>query len=221
MEDSFCWNPIGDTDISQFCSMEVFANSSPVDSSAYTSPCSSPSTDHGASLSSGLFYLPTDLSTNSSDSQTPMETFPPEQVSDLKHLLYNLLVDNYNNPDKPAVVQRICVEEKGTLRNGFRFVESMKPHKVLPELYAQYIRRGRLDMMKDSQSVLVQDLYKYYLRSCLELLGKYFQKTEKYVFLYEEVELFVEGSSIEDAQERIKTMKTRSRSTNSKKRRKD
>jgi hypothetical protein len=171
-----------------------------------------------------------------------MESFSPEKVTDFKHVIYNLLVENYNNPDPNHVpfVQPCTVELDGTLKMGFRFNENSlgkhhyittvtnsmleHPDKKLPELYAYHIRKARLDL-EDQSSIFIQDLYKFYLRACLELLGKYFQKIDKYTFLYDDdTPLFVPGTSLKQAEERMRKMRTRARkrksSENSKSKRK-
>lgn len=85
------------------------------------------------------------------------------------------------------------------------------PDKKLPELYAYHIRKARLDL-EDQSSIFIQDLYKFYLRACLELLGKYFQKIDKYTFLYDDdTPLFVPGTSLKQAEERMRKMRTRAR----------
>jgi len=67
--------------------------------------------------------------------------------------------------------------------------------------------------LEDQCSVLIQDLYKFYLRSCLELLSKYFEKVDKYTFLYDEDEapLFIPNGYFRDADIRINNMETRTR----------
>jgi hypothetical protein len=139
-----------------------------------------------------------------------MESFVPEKVTDFKHVIYNLLVDNHNNPEKFTFVQPCSIKEKGQTKIGFCFNEKENPDKKLPELYALHIRKARLDM-EDSTSVFIQDLYKYYLRACVELLSKYFEKLDKYTYLYEDIHLFLPNGSLEEAEQRMKSMKTRSR----------
>jgi len=137
-------------------------------------------------------------------------SFPPESLQDFKHVLYNLLVEHHNNPSSSTFLQPCTLEEDGVIRHGFRCNATQNPEKKLPELYAQHIRKARLDC-EDQSSVFIQDLYKYYLRACVELLSKYFEKRDKYTYLYDDIPLFVPGESLEQAEERIKTMKTRAR----------
>jgi len=139
-----------------------------------------------------------------------MQAFPLEKVNDFKHVIYNLLVENHNNPHKSNFVQPCTIEENSVVRNGFCFNESENPEKKLPELYAQHIRKARLDQ-EDISSVFVHDLYKFYLRASVELLSKYFEKRDKYTYLYEDVPLFMPNGTLEQAEERIRNMKTRAR----------
>jgi len=147
--------------------------------------------------------------------QTPMlpqmESFEPEQIVDFKHLIYNLLVESFNNPDAETFVIPCTVEvSHGVYREGFQFNESMNPDKRLPELYAQHIRKADLQL-ENQESVFIQDLYKFYLRACLELLAKYFEKRDKYTFLYDDIPLFVPGDTLEQAEMRMSKMGTRQR----------
>jgi len=139
-----------------------------------------------------------------------MQAFPIEKVNDFKHVIYNLLVENHNNPHKSNFVQPCTLEESGVIRHGFCFNEAENPEKKLPELYAQHIRKARLDQ-EDISSVFVHDLYKFYLRASVELLSKYFEKRDKYTYLYEDVPLFVPNGTLEQAEERIRNMRTRAR----------
>jgi len=162
-----------------------------------------------------LFCRPQDVIPQASEpecSNTPQQiaSFPPESLQDFKHVLYNLLVEHYNNPSASTFLQPCALEEDGVVRHGFRFNSRQNPEKKLPELYAQHIRKARLDC-EDQSSVFIQDLYKYYLRACVELLSKYFEKRDKYTYLYDDIPLFVAGETLEQAEERIKTMKTRAR----------
>jgi len=139
--------------------------------------------------------------------RTQMECFSSDRVADFKHLIYNLLVENFNNPKMATFVQPFCMELDGVLRQGFKFNESENPDKRLPELYAQHIRKANLHH-ENQNSIFIQDLYKYYLRSCVELLSKYFQKVDKYTFLYDDIPLFLAGGNLDDAEDRISKMGT-------------
>jgi len=139
-----------------------------------------------------------------------MQSFPPEKVNDFKHVIYNLLVENHNNPHKSNFIQPCTIEENNVVRTGFCFNENENPEKKLPELYAQHIRKARLEQ-EDISSVFVHDLYKFYLRASVELLSKYFEKRDKYTYLYEDTPLFVPNGTLEQAEERIRNMKTRAR----------
>jgi len=140
-----------------------------------------------------------------------MASFEPDQVVDFKHLIYNLLVESFNNPEQETFVIPCTVEvASGVYRDGFQFNESMNPDKRLPELYAQHIRKADLQL-ENQESVFIQDLYKFYLRACLELLAKYFEKRDKYTFLYDDIPLFVPGDTLEQAEMRMSKMGTRQR----------
>lgn len=145
-----------------------------------------------------------------------MESFPPEKVTDFKHVIYNLLVENHNRLGESTFVQPCIIEEGGIRRTGFYFNEKENPAKKIPELYARHIRKSRLDL-EDPSSVFIQDIYKYYLRACVELLSKYFEKLDKYTYLDDDIPLFVPNGSLEDAESRIKQMKTRARKKKRKK----
>jgi len=139
-----------------------------------------------------------------------MESFPQENLQDFKHVLYNLLVEAHNNPHKDVLVMPYTVKEHGLVRHGFRFNTRLNPEKRVPELYAQHIKKARLDW-EDQSSVFIQDLYRYYMRACVELLSKYFDKRDKYTYLYDDTPLFVPNESLEMAEERIKSMRSRAR----------
>jgi hypothetical protein len=57
--------------------------------------------------------------------------FRPEEVTDFKHLIYNLLVDWHNNPEGENLVEPCTIIDKGTLRHGFKFNEKRNPDKKL------------------------------------------------------------------------------------------
>jgi len=139
-----------------------------------------------------------------------MESFTAERVGDFKHLIYNLLVENYNHPEKETFVQPCTVLDNGEQREGFRFDENDNPEKKLPILYAKHVRKANLQQ-EDQNSIFIQDLYKFYLRASLELLSKYFEKQDRFTFLYDDIPLFVPGGGLEDAEERIGKMSTRQR----------
>jgi len=146
--------------------------------------------------------------------QIKMESFSSDQVLDFKRVVYNLLVENFNDPTNCTFVKPISVQvAPGFVKEGFQFNDAENPEKKLPELYAQHIRKAPLDKENQS-SVFIQDLYKFYLRSCLELLSKYFDKKDKYTFLYDDISLFVPNGTLEDAEERISRMSTRQRKRN-------
>jgi len=142
-----------------------------------------------------------------------MDRIPDAQVGHWKHVIYNLLVDNHNNPK----THRFCVPLSTKMmvpgspyRHGFRFDVSLNPQKRLAELWARHEKHKALE---DSQllPVFKDDLYKFYLRACLDLLAKYFIKQDKFTFYYDEIPLFVPNGSLEDALERLKTLPAKNR----------
>jgi len=147
-----------------------------------------------------------------------MEYFPKDKVDNFKHVVYNLLVEYYNSKTpQECLVSPCSIQLNGEEKEGFQFNKHMNPDKRIPELYAVHARNARLDL-QNQESVFIQDCYKFYLRSALELLGKYFTKSPilpesaKYAFLYDEDSpLFIAGGSLKDAEERISGMKTRAR----------
>jgi len=150
-----------------------------------------------------------------------MKGFPAEKTENFKHVIYNLLVESYNsNSASHCLVLPCTLNVSGMDRHGFKFNESLDPDKKLPELYALHIRHARLDL-QDQDSVFIQDLYKFYLRYALELLGKYFEKApgnsgNKYTFLYDcDNPLFIAGEPLRVAEKRIRDMKTRARKRDS------
>lgn len=121
-----------------------------------------------------------------------------------------MLVDHHNLPEKYTFVRPCSVTDKGITKKGFCFNETEDPDKKIAEMYALHIRKSRLDL-ENYNSVFTRDLYKYYLRACVELLSKYFEKVDKYTYVYEDIELFVPYGEIDEAESRIKKMKTRGR----------
>jgi hypothetical protein len=137
-----------------------------------------------------------------------MELFPRASVTDFKRLVYNLLVENFNSGN--LLAHPCQIKHKGVSRNGFRFEEKGNPEKWLPEMYAEHMRNAKLPDAKLA-SVFVQDLYKFYFRASVELLSKYFEKYDKFTYLYDDTPLFVPNGTLKEAEERMKNMKSRSR----------
>eukprot|EP01119_Soliformovum_irregulare_P003933 TRINITY_DN1496_c0_g1_i3.p1 TRINITY_DN1496_c0_g1~~TRINITY_DN1496_c0_g1_i3.p1 ORF type:complete len:260 (-),score=28.76 TRINITY_DN1496_c0_g1_i3:401-1180(-) len=105
-----------------------------------------------------------------------MPFFPEDQLLNLKHVVYNMLVENHNirqssKTYRPTLCEPISIHHDGRYRTGFRFNECTRPDKQLAEIYARHVKKVELDI-EDPPSVFLQDLYKHYLRSCLELLAK-------------------------------------------------
>lgn len=129
-------------------------------------------------------------------------------------MIYNLLVENHNNPERESLCYPITVKTSdGKILHGFRFNERMHPEKRLPELWAETMRRARLDVGAPVPPVFIEDLYKFYLRSCLDLMAKYFRKQTRFSFLYEEGSdpLFIPNGSLADAAVRLKNLRTKDR----------
>jgi len=138
-----------------------------------------------------------------------MKRFPEEKVSDFKHVIYNELVENHNNGAQFVRPCRVVTE--GGVKFGFQFNEKEDPDSKLPELYCGHIKKAKLQN-EVQNPIFMRDLYKYYLRSCVELLGKYFEKVDKYTYMYDdEWPLFVSNEPLDEAQRRLRTMKTRAR----------
>lgn len=57
----------------------------------------------------------------------------------------------------------------------------------------------------------VDEIFRFYLRACIELMSKYFEKKDNYIYLYDEVPLFVPNENLEEAEARLRTMKSRYR----------
>jgi len=143
-----------------------------------------------------------------------MESFPHDKVKDWKHVIYNLLVENHNSETKETLVQPVEISVDGRLRRGFTFNENMDPAKRLPELYALHIRKAQLEK-EDQNSVFVQDLYKFYLRACYQLLSQYFERNGQWTYLYceEAGPLFIPNENLEQAEARLRQLGTRRRSS--------
>jgi hypothetical protein len=140
-----------------------------------------------------------------------MKPFPAPFINDFKHVLYNLLVENHNNPLTCSFLQPFSVTDKsGKTKHGFRFPSIGNPEKKLAELYAQHIRKARLEWAPVS-NVFVEDLYRFYFRAVLELISKYFEKVDHLTYLYDQVPLFVPNESLKDAEARLNSMNSRSR----------
>jgi hypothetical protein len=182
--------------------------------------------DFGEGLvSQGIPQLPMSTSHPSHTENDPnyrkMYPFPSSSINDFKHVLYNLLVENYNNPMTSCLLQPFSVVDQSTgkRKHGFKFNSMENPgliihcvciKKKLPELYALHVKKARLDW-EDRSSVFIEDLYRFYLRAVVELMSKYWKKVDKFTFTYDEVPLFIPNECLKDAEERLKSMKSRSR----------
>jgi len=140
-----------------------------------------------------------------------MKSFSQAQVSDWKHVLYNLLVESHNSEDGTAtLVSPVEVMHCGQRRQGFSFNPNMQPRKRIAELYAHHVRKETLSE-QDPKSNFTEDLYKYYLRCAYQLMCKYFMKVGPFTYVYEEVPLFIAGESLADAEDRLRNIDTKHR----------
>jgi len=139
-----------------------------------------------------------------------MEKFPISQLVDFKHVIYNLLVDQYNDPSSTSLMISIREDKNGYVRTGFRFNVDQQPEKKLAELYAKHVRK--VDLEKENlHNTVAQDLYKFYFRSSIELLAKYFEKRDKFTFFDIDVPLFIGGEYLDDADDRLRNIRVRGR----------
>jgi len=130
-----------------------------------------------------------------------MATFATENITDFKKVIYNKLVQNHNGESNLVYPIQVTLRN-GEIKDGFMFNDSQDPDKFLPELYSKHVRKCDLKM-EDYSKICIKDLYKYYKRSCVELLSKYFIKFDENTFLYESLPLYIPGSSLRDAEIRI------------------
>jgi len=159
---------------------------------------------------------------DSEELKSTMEKIPPCQVTQWKHVLYNLLVDNHNSPKvhtfcRPYTVRKLD-EVIGTVveRKGFRFDVKQNPSKKLAEMWALYEKRKDLSV-STLPEVFKVDIYKSYLRSCLDLMAKYFEKEDKWTFLYYETPLFLPNETLCDGLARLKILPAKGRKDKTKK----
>jgi len=75
----------------------------------------------------------------SNSAKEEMSKFPDESVVDFKRLIYNLLVENYNNPSTSIFIKPVSVEVFGVIRYGFKFNEKEDPEKKNFQNYMQNI----------------------------------------------------------------------------------
>jgi hypothetical protein len=141
-----------------------------------------------------------------------MDSFPPAQVSDWKHVLYNLLVENHNSgDDQNTLLKPVEVMVAGQLKRGFRINPAMQPRQLLAEMYATHVRKESLHGSQGLKPVLLQDLYKHYLRAAYQLMSKYFNKVDQWTYVYGDIPLFVSGETLAEASDRLKLLDTKQR----------
>lgn len=144
-----------------------------------------------------------------------MEKIP---VTHWKHVIYNLLVENHNDPKNhhfctPFHVKLAEKDNKFEGREGFRFDIKQNPPRKLAELWAFYEKGQKLEDTTLTP-IFKDDLYKYYLRAALDLLAKYFIKLDKFTFLYDGTPLFIPNGRADEAIARLKTISSRNRKKN-------
>jgi len=135
-----------------------------------------------------------------------MPMFSAESVTDFKKVVYNLLVEHHNGDSNFVYPIQVTLKD-GEIKDGFTFNGDEDPEKFLPELYSKHVRKFDLTS-EDYTKISIKDLYKYYKRSCMELLSKYFIKLDDSTFIYESTALFVVGSTLRDAELRIARLGT-------------
>jgi len=141
-----------------------------------------------------------------------MPLFEDSSITNFKYVLYNLLANQHNNTTKQPLIEQITTsDKKKKLRKGFRLNAKAEPEKRLAELYSKYVRKADLNTLSaetDIQSsVFVQDLYKFYHRSCEQLLSKYFDKVDKYTWVHSsDRHMFEGGLSLHESEERLKAI---------------
>lgn len=153
---------------------------------------------------------PTNCQYITSPGYRQMESFPPEQVPDWKHAIYNFLVENHNSADKNTLVIPCIIEESGHVRHGFILNPELDPKRRIAELYALHVRKAPLNIQKEA-SAFAEDIYRYYLRAAFQLMSKYFQKLGAWSYLYEDIPLFVPNETLDEAEERIRLLETKQR----------
>lgn len=177
-------------------------------------------TDHGYNITkSDMSPIPSIFKGKGEESggdppnETPTQMtrlFPPRELNDFKHILYNLLSESYSNPGGDNFVCHVTVTYKGEQRQGFRFNPNHNPERKLAELYAQHLRKEELPARIQSE-VFREDLYKFYHRACNELMLKYFWKVDNWTWVYDGEPLFQPTDTLEIAEKRLQNLHTKSR----------
>jgi hypothetical protein len=65
-----------------------------------------------------------------------LDKFPVELVNSFKHVIYNMLVDNHNYPDKYQSVMPCYVLYDGEMKTGFFFSDYRGTDVIMAELYS-------------------------------------------------------------------------------------
>jgi len=138
---------------------------------------------------------------------TQRRKFPENQIKNMKHVIYNLLVDGLENTGENVLVKPIV---EGGLHRGFELVNGETTKRKLAELYAFHVRKVNL-LFENEHSLAIRDLYKFYTRDCLQLMSKYFERKGRDKFYYIDIPLYVENDTLEKAEDRILMMRTKDR----------
>eukprot|EP01119_Soliformovum_irregulare_P000926 TRINITY_DN10681_c0_g1_i1.p1 TRINITY_DN10681_c0_g1~~TRINITY_DN10681_c0_g1_i1.p1 ORF type:complete len:192 (-),score=26.25 TRINITY_DN10681_c0_g1_i1:285-860(-) len=69
-----------------------------------------------------------------------MEPFSVLEGNTWKHTLYNLLVQNHNDPEGDTFISPCRVSHRGVSCDGFRFDIRKQPKKRLAELYSAHVK---------------------------------------------------------------------------------
>lgn len=72
-------------------------------------------------------------------SKTKMELFEKKDLKSWKHVLYNLLVEDYNDPSPESLIRRFSGEILAVQRSGFQLRSTGNAELHLTRLYAHHI----------------------------------------------------------------------------------
>jgi len=183
--------------------IQIEMRNTPLDSSITMNREHSPSHRKQNKLNNMSNYTDFKKKDSSRSRKDPLPLFTAENTTDFKRVVYNLLAEYWNGTSNHVFPIQVTLKD-GSARDGFMFNEKSDPDKLLPELYAKHVRKSDLTIENYEESICIRDLYKYYKRSCLELLAKYFIKYNDHTFIYESTPLFdPECTSLRDTESRI------------------
>jgi hypothetical protein len=126
---------------------------------------------------------------------------PLLRAKTIKEVLYNHLVDAYNNPESSHLVYpyRLMIGEK--IKNGFKF----ESPEAMAEFYCLYCHNKSI-LKEEISTGLKQDLMHYYEKSLCSSLFGYFDRFSPLIYFYYDTPLFSENSTVDETIERIKTI---------------